>query len=431
MGEEYEKYLEENYDAGKEKDQAKADSFQAARIEAQAKKLESEKRNELLNAAIDDNQFSPDDADAIEELYSSYGDNRDEYLMDGAILTCNMATTDVQIIRGTVFGTGGTGVQGEKKYTKLSIPISVSETNGLNMATVKNHEKGEHILPFECNCLYLPDRDWEMEEIFEDIEACKKFGTCRKLMQLEDDWENMIKEASYQTFDTGEGEQAEGVTMMSMLFCSHGGLITPVTSGQIVGLWEVSALVCTGTGEHAGSLTDDQKEINATFIYNYLTNQGWSLQAICGLLGNIEKECGMNPGAWQVWESKNGGYGLVQFSPATNYLDSVGLTTFEETNEWATKYPQALMVSQLKYIVNTMQDGRGIWITNKIEKFYAKLPLSYDTPGKMTGEEYMKSACDAGDLALVFHACYERSGDGKEELQERVDAAYNWYKYFN
>lgn len=431
MGEGYEKYLEGNYDAGKEKDQAKADSFQAARIEARAEKLESEKKNELLNAAIDDNQFLPGDADAIEELYSSYGDNRDEYLMDGAILTCNMANTDVQIIRGTAFGTEGTGVQGEKKYTKLSIPISVSETNGLSMATVKNHEKGEHILPFECNCLYLPDRDWEVEEIFEDVEACKKFGTCRKLMRLEDDWENMIKEAGYQTFDAGEGEQAEGVTMMSMLFCSHGGLITPVSSGQIVGLWEVSALVCTATGEHAGALTDEQKKINATFIYNYLTNEGWSPQAICGLLGNIEHECGMNPGAWQVWESISNGYGLAQFSPATNYLHYVGLETFEEANEWATKCPQALMVSQLKYIVDTMQDGKGVWITNKIEKYYAKLPLSDDKLGKMTGKEYSESTGDVRDLALVFHACYERSGDGEEQLKDRVNAAFDWYKYFN
>ena len=39
---------------------------------------------------------------------------------------------------------------------------------------------------------------------------------------------------------TGEesqlGEKVAGINMMSMLFCKHGGLITPVTSGQTVEL---------------------------------------------------------------------------------------------------------------------------------------------------------------------------------------------------
>ena len=200
-------FLEGNYDSGKEDGQAKEDRFQAERIEAQAEELK-------------------------EKFYSNYGDEENKNLVDGAILTCNMATTDVQVIRGTVFGTRGTGIRGEKKYTKLSVPIGISEASELGIATVKSREKGNHILPFECNCMHLPDREWEMEKIFSDLEECKKFGTCRQLMKLDNDWENVIKETSYQSFGTEEGEQAEVVTMMSMLFCSHGGLITPVDSGQ-------------------------------------------------------------------------------------------------------------------------------------------------------------------------------------------------------
>lgn len=298
------------------------------------------------------------------------------------------------------------------------------------MATVKSHEKGKHILPFECNCVYWPDRDWEIEEIFSDVEECKKLGTCQKLMKLENDWENIIKETDYESFDTEEGEQAEVVTMMSMLFCSHGGLITPVTSGQVPGLWDVAAIACTGTGEYAKALTDDQKEMNATFIFNYLTCLGWSPQAICGLLGNIEKECGMNPGAWQYWNDTENGYGLVQFSPASNYLDYANLTK-EEANDWATHNPQVLFLSQLEYLANTLKPDQRIWITKGTSKYYDRLPLSFDTPDKMTSKEYSKSTCDVGDLALVFHATYERSGDDAENLQERVDAAYKWYDFFS
>ena len=39
--------------------------------------------------------------------------------------------------------------------------------------------------------------------------------------------------------------------------------------------------------------------------------------------------------------------------------------------------------------------------------------------------------CDPKNLALVFHACYERSADEKSVLEERVQAADAWYRYFS
>lgn len=109
-------FLEGNYDSGKEDGQAKEDNFQAARIEAWAERLENEKKEERINAALADGRLLSDSSAAVKKFYSNYGNDENEYLMDGAILTCNMATTDVQIIRGTVFGTGGTGI-GEKGNT--------------------------------------------------------------------------------------------------------------------------------------------------------------------------------------------------------------------------------------------------------------------------------------------------------------------------
>ena len=49
---------------------------------------------------------------------------------------------------------------------------------------------------------------------------------------------------------------------------------------------------------------------------------------------------------------------------------------------------------------------------------------------RSSGEEFIKSTEDSGDLALIFHACYERSGNDKEVLQQRADAADTWYTYF-
>lgn len=424
-------FLEGNYDSGKEDGQAKEDNFQAARIEAWAERLENEKKEERINAALADGRLLSDSSVAVKKFFSNYGNDENEYLMDGAILTCNMATTDVQIIRGTVFGIGGTGIGGERKHTRLSIPIGVSSAGNLNMATVKSHEKGKHILPFECNCAYWPDRDWEIEEIFSDVEECKKLGTCQKLMKLENDWENIIKETDYESFDTEEGEQAEVVTMMSMLFCSHGGLITPVTSGQVVGLWDVAAIACTGTGKYAKALTDDQKKMNATYIYNYFSNLGWSPQAICGMLGNIQIESGINPGAWNTWRNEQEAYGLFQCRPGQDYLKYAGLKA-DKANEMAENNPQWLMNSQLKFFQETLDpsgdpkvDKRWLETGN-----YTRLPLAFSDSGKMEYGKYSVSEYDIGDLALVFEASYERSGNGANKLRERIKAAYEWGIYF-
>ncbi len=48
----------------------------------------------------------------------------------------------------------------------------------------------------------------------------------------------------------------------------------------------------------------------------------------------------------------------------------------------------------------------------------------------MTMEEFSRAEYDCKDLALVFHATYERSGDNKDQLQERIDNAERWYRYF-
>ncbi|MFW6029860.1 MAG: phage tail tip lysozyme [Halanaerobiales bacterium] len=35
------------------------------------------------------------------------------------------------------------------------------------------------------------------------------------------------------------------------------------------------------------------------YIYNKLTDEGWTKESICALLGNIQQESQMNPGVWQ------------------------------------------------------------------------------------------------------------------------------------
>ena len=71
------------------------------------------------------------------------------------------------------------------------------------------------------------------------------------------------------------------------------------------------------------ALSQEQMNANALEVYKYLSARGWSLNAIAGLLGNMQSESYVNPGVWQSLQANNysGGFGLVQWTPATNYTD--------------------------------------------------------------------------------------------------------------
>lgn len=232
MGERYEKYLEGEYDSANKESQERKDISHAERIYNTVEKLKKEKRDALIDSVLGDEELPPGDEEAIRELFNEYASNKDEYLVDGAVLTCNMAYKGTCYIRGITYGTEVKNVENPRQ-TRLLVSDNKSEINGQPVATVKDHKEGVNIELFKCNCLNMPDREEEYEA-FHDDEECKKYGICRKLMKLDNDWENFIRSTCYLSFSRStEGDRAQGITMNSVLFCSHGGLITPVTSGQV------------------------------------------------------------------------------------------------------------------------------------------------------------------------------------------------------
>jgi len=196
----------------------------------------------------------------------------------------------------------------------------------------------------------------------------------------------------------------------------------------------VFGLACTTYGSHAGALTREQREANARYIYDYLTAQGWTTEAIAGLLGNISEESNMNPGAWESYNNMNRGYGLVQW---TKYKDDYKFFAWsgldaEAANEMATNDPKRLMDLQLEFLLYSMTQPGGAehaaWYPSSASHYYP-VPFVDDTPKKPTYEEFITSTNDPGDLAQVFHAAYEKSGDDADMIGERVDAAHVWYDY--
>lgn len=70
-----------------------------------------------------------------------------------------------------------------------------------------------------------------------------------------------------------------------------------------------------------GGLTQSEMENNANIIAYYFQERGASLEAICGMLGNMEHESGLNPMARQREGRPDLGAGLIQWTPATILYD--------------------------------------------------------------------------------------------------------------
>lgn len=151
-------------------------------------------------------------------------------------------------------------------------------------------------------------------------------------------------------------------------------------------------------------LTESEMQNNAKIIYSYLKARGWTLNAIAGMLGNMQTESSINPAIWQNLDYGNTslGYGLVQWTPSTNYTNWANTKGYDITNG---DY-------QLQWIdEETVNFGQ--WIAT------GDYDISFDT---------FKSSTETPEyLAGAFLKNFERAG--VEVLEERQTQARSWYVY--
>lgn len=155
---------------------------------------------------------------------------------------------------------------------------------------------------------------------------------------------------------------------------------------------------------HSGNyyLSLEQMKDNAQYILDYLTQKGWSKNAICGMLGNMQRESTINPGIWQNLDEGNTtlGVSLVQWTPATKYINwcnSNGLV-------WSD------MDSALKRILWELENGEQYYSTDSYPESFS---------------EFTKSTKSVSYLASAFLHNYERAGVSAES--ERQENAQYWY----
>lgn len=145
---------------------------------------------------------------------------------------------------------------------------------------------------------------------------------------------------------------------------------------------------------------------NAKYIYPRLRGLGWSTNAICGMLGNMETESTINPGIWQNLDAGNTslGFGLVQWTPSTKYTS------------WCAErgIDPAHMDSALARIEWELENGEQYYPTDAYPLTFAEFKVSTKSPSY---------------LAQAFLLNYERPADQTQPA--RSTQAEKWYTVLN
>lgn len=149
-------------------------------------------------------------------------------------------------------------------------------------------------------------------------------------------------------------------------------------------------------------LSQSEMENNAQKVFNYFIGQGWSYEAIAGMLGNMEYESNINPGLWQNRTYGTGGYGLTQWTPASKYINWAG-------SEWENNGAKECERIQWEL------DNNEQWQTH----------LSHP----MTFQQFYNSTNTPEYLAEVFLYNYEMPDNPASKINERATSARRWYNF--
>ena len=153
-------------------------------------------------------------------------------------------------------------------------------------------------------------------------------------------------------------------------------------------------------------LTQTQKENNAQAAYSFFVSRGMSLEALCGLLGNMDWESSLNPGM-QETGSVTDGYGLIQWTPAsTQLLPWCGARDYK----WYSGDAQCALIENEGNQIPPVNDR---WLPT------SQYPYSWSQ---------FKALTDVEEATKAYLA--ERERAGVAALSERLQRAQNWYAYF-
>lgn len=162
-----------------------------------------------------------------------------------------------------------------------------------------------------------------------------------------------------------------------------------------------------GNGYTAQNWPDSYKENNANNIAYYFQQEGWTLEAICAMLGNMQAESYLNPAQWEHSAPVgSGGFGLVQWTPHTKYTN----WATSQGKNWQTDFDCEL--DRIEYeLLNGIQWEPSRW-------------------HGMTFAEFSQSTDSVYTLTEAFLLAYENPRDPYGSLSTRQANAAHWYEFF-
>lgn len=151
-------------------------------------------------------------------------------------------------------------------------------------------------------------------------------------------------------------------------------------------------------------LSLEEMKNNAIIIYYYFISKGWTINAIAGMLGNMESESTINPHIWENLSVGSGGYGLTQWTPASKYIDWAGSNWENPDRE----------LDRIQWEVDNNQQ----WFSN---------PNAPTTNPPVSFKQYTQSLESVETLANYFLWYYEHPAQTIQP--NRATQAKAWYNY--
>lgn len=169
--------------------------------------------------------------------------------------------------------------------------------------------------------------------------------------------------------------------------------------------------------------TSNEAIENAREMYSILRSRGWTLNAVCGMLGNIGHESVYNPWRWQNdnigTPTSGNGYGLVQWTPADHYISN---SLAESISGYAPNYSGH---------AGDASDGRAqtIYINYNNVNGGAQYSINRNYNYRLTWTQFKKSTATPAYLAKAWLHNFERPADQSTSVENvRAEEANYWYR---
>lgn len=187
------------------------------------------------------------------------------------------------------------------------------------------------------------------------------------------------------------------------------------------------------------SLSSTEAQNNMDMIYSSFSPQGYTIEAVAAIIGNMNNESAMNPWRWQD-DTVNyaAGYGLIQFTAARDYINLTGvpyhspnLSTSSQTSGATPEdgYAQCDVIYNDRLSKWQSNIWRDYWSTSTYAAEYAYMQQLRTIYGRYISQDTFKAMTDLEAATFIFNGGYV--GERVLNIAPRYRDAQTAYEYLS